>query len=73
MRQEYYAILLGLEKIAEEFGENEYLVLNSELGVAVFKNGKKVKEVGTGFVEIARYLLDEAENNFNDLQYIERR
>ena len=67
MRQKYYDILLGLQKTAEEFGGNKYLVLNSELGVAVFKNGKKVNEVGTGFVEIARYLLDEAENNFSNL------
>ena len=64
MRQKYYEIILGLQKIAEEYGENKYFVLNSALGVIVFKNGEKVKEVGPGFIEIARFLLDEAENNF---------
>ena len=65
MQQKYYEILVQLAEIAEEYGENTYSVINSALGVIPFKNGEnKINEVGTSFLEISRWLLDEAENNF---------
>ena len=65
MQQKYYEILVQLAEIAEEYGENTYIVRKWALGAIPFKNGEnKVKEVGTGFLEVSRWLLDEAENNF---------
>ena len=65
MRQKYYEILVQLAEIAEEYGENTYSVRNRDLGAIPFKNGEnKAYEVGTSFVEISRWLLDEGENNF---------
>ena len=65
MRQKYYEILVQLAGIAEEYGENTYNVRTWDLGAIPFKNGEnKVNEVGTSFLEISRWLLDEAENNF---------
>ena len=67
MQQKYYDILVELAEIAEEYGENTYSVINCALGGIPFKNGEnKVKEVGTSFMDISRWLLDEAENNFNN-------
>ena len=65
MRQKYYEILVQLAEIAGEYGENTYNVRNQDLGAIPFKNGEnKVTEVGTSFLEISRWLLDEGENNF---------
>ena len=65
MRQKYYKVLVELAEIAGEYGENTYSVINCALGGITFKNGEnKVKEVGTSFIEISRWLLDETENNF---------
>ena len=65
MRQKYYEILVQLAEIAEEYGENTYNVRNLALGAIPLKNGEnKANEVGTSFLEISRWLLDEAENNF---------
>ena len=65
MQQKYYEILVQLAEIAEEYGENTYNVRTQALGAIPFKNGEnKVNEVGTSFLEISRWLLDEAENNF---------
>ena len=65
MRQKYYEILVQLAEIAEEYGENTYSVRNRDLGAIPFKNGEnKANEVGTSFLEISRWLLDEGENNF---------
>lgn len=67
MQQKYYEILVQLAEIAEDFGDNTYSVINCALGAIPFKNGEnKVDEVGTRFMEISRWLLDEAENNFNN-------
>ena len=67
MQQKYYEILVQLAEIAEEYGRNTYSVRNCALGGIPFKNGEnKVNEVGTTFMEISRWLLDEAENNFNN-------
>ena len=65
MRQKYYEILVQLAEVAEEYGENTYNVRNLAVGAIPFKNGEnKVYEVGTSFLEISRWLLNEAENNF---------
>ena len=65
MRQKYYEILVQLAEIAEEYGENTYNVSNCTLGAIPYKNGEnKANEVGTSFLEISRWLLNEAENNF---------
>ena len=65
MRQKYYEILVQLAEIAEEYGENTYSVRNRDLGAIPFKNGEnKANEVGTSFIEISRWLLNEGENNF---------
>lgn len=66
MQCKYYEILVQLAEIAEELGENTYSIINGISGAIPFKNGEnKVNEVGTSFLEISRWLLDEAENNFN--------
>ena len=65
MQQKYYEILVQLAEVAEEYGENTYNVRNLALGAIPFKNGEsKVNEVGTSFLKISRWLLDEGENNF---------
>lgn len=65
MRQKYYEILVQLAEIAEEYGENTYSVRNRDLGAIPVKNGEnKANEVGTSFIEISRWLLNEGENNF---------
>ena len=65
MQQKYYEILVQLAEIAGEYGENTYNVRTWNLGAIPLKNGEnKVNEVGTSFLEISRWLLDEAENNF---------
>ena len=65
MQQKYYEILVQLAEIAAEYGENTYNIRTCALGAIPFKNGEnKVNEVGTSFLEISRWLLDEAENNF---------
>ena len=67
MRQKYYEILVQLAEIAEEYGSNTYSITNFALGAIPFKNGEnKAEEVGTSFLEISRWLLDEAENNFSN-------
>ena len=67
MQQKYYEILVQLAEIAEEFGSNKYSILDFASGAIPFKNGEnKAEEVGTSFLEISRWLLDEAENNFGN-------
>ena len=67
MQQKYYEILVQPAEIAEEHGSNTYSIRNCALGSIPFKNGEnKVNEVGTSFIEISRWLLDETENNFNN-------
>ena len=65
MQQKYYEILVQLAEMAEECGSNKYSIMDFALGAIPFKNGEnKAKEVGTSFIEISRWLLDETENNF---------
>ena len=65
MQQKYYEILVQLSEIAEEYGSNTYSIKECAFGAIPFKNGEnKVREVGSRFIEISRWLLDEAENNF---------
>ena len=65
MQQKYYKILVQLAEIAEEYGSNKYCIMDFALGAIPFKNGEnKAEEVGTSFLEISHWLLNEAENNF---------
>ena len=67
MQQKYYEILVQLAEIAQEYGENTYSITNCAFGSIPFKNGEnKAEEVGTSFLEISHWLLDEAENNFSN-------
>ena len=71
MQKKYYEILVQLAEIAEEYGSNKYRIIDSTLGAIPFKNGEnKAEEVGTSFLEISHWLLDEAENNFGN-QYVQ--
>ena len=71
MQKKYYEILVQLAEIAEEYGSNKYRIIDFALGAIPFKNEEnKEKEVGTSFLEISRWLLDEAENNFGN-QYVQ--
>ena len=71
MQKKYYEILVQLAEIAEEYGNDKYRIIDFTLGAIPFKNGEnKAKEVGTSFLEISRWLLDEAENNFGN-QYVQ--
>lgn len=67
MQKKYYEILVQLAEIAEEYGNDKYQIIDSALGAIPFKNGEnKAEKVGTSFLEISRWLLDEAENNFGN-------
>ena len=66
----YYKIIELLVDIAEEYGENNYNVHTYALGYIPFKNGEnKINEVGNKFSDVAHWLLDEAEKNFNNNVY----
>ena len=59
-----------LAELAGEYGDDTYSVQTYALGYIPFKNGEnKVNEVGNKFVDIARWLLDESEKNFNNSIY----
>ena len=63
MQQKYYETLVQLAEMAEEYGSNKYCIIEFANGAIPFKNGEnKAKEVGTSFIEISRWLLDETEN-----------
>lgn len=63
----YYKALELLAELAGEYGDNTYSVVDHALGFIPFKNNEnKVKEVGMNFQEVARWLLDESKNNFNE-------
>ena len=67
MQKKYYEILVQLTEIAEEYGSDKYQIIDAAFGAIPFKNGEnKAEEVGTSFLEISRWLLDEAENNFGN-------
>ena len=71
MQKKYYEILVQLAEIAEEYESDKYQIIDFTLGAIPFKNGEnKAEEVGTSFLEISRWLLGEAENNFGN-QYVQ--
>ena len=60
---ECYKILLSLAEFASTNG-NTYSITDYAFGFIPFKNGEnKVQEVGDKFLNIAHWLLDEAEAN----------
>jgi len=68
--EKYYEALALLAELAGEYGDNTYSITTCALGYIPFKNGEnKINEVGNKFIDVARWLLDEAENNFNDSLY----
>ena len=63
----YYEILTLLSEIAGEYGENTYSVQTYALGYIPFKNSEnKINDVGNKFIDVARWLLEESEKNFNE-------
>lgn len=65
--EKHYKALALLAELAGEFGDNTYSVTDFAFGFIPFKNGEnKSKEVGNGYSEIARWLIDEGERNFNN-------
>ena len=65
--EKYYKALLLLAELAGEYGDNTYSITDFALGFIPFKNGKnQSEEVGIGFNEVARWLIDEGERNFNN-------
>lgn len=66
----HYEVITSLAELAGEYGDNTYSVTTYALGYIPFKNGEnKINEVGNKFIDIAHWLLDEAEKNFNDSLY----
>ena len=60
----FYETLVFLAELAGKNGNNTYSITDYAFGFIPFKNGEnKVSEVGNSFTKIARWLLDEAENN----------
>ena len=56
-----------LAELAGEYDDNTYSVQTCALGYIPFKNGEnKVNEVGSKYVDVARWLIDESEVNFNN-------
>ena len=65
--EKYIEAITLLAELAGEYGDNTYSVQTYALGYIPFKNGENmVNEVGTKFIDIAHWLLDESEKNFND-------
>ena len=65
--EKYYKALALLAELAGDCGDNKYSVTDYAFGFIPFKNGEnKVKEVGNGFTEIAHWLIDEGQKNFED-------
>lgn len=63
----YYETLSLLAELAGEHGTNTYSVTDYALGFIPFKNGEnKSNEVGNSYNEIAHWLIDEGERNFNN-------
>ena len=68
--EKYYEAITLLAELAGEYGDNTYSVQTYALGYIPFKNGEnKINEVGNKFIDIAHWLLDESEKNFNDSLY----
>lgn len=65
MQEKYYEAIKLLAELAGNHGANTYSIKNCALGLIPFKNGEnKANEVGIGFSEVARWLIDEGEKNF---------
>lgn len=66
----YYEALVLLAELAGEHGDNTYSVTDYALGFIPFKNGEnKAGVVGVQFADVAHWLIDESEKNFNDSLY----
>lgn len=62
-----YLILVDLAKLATATGKGTYSITDYACGFIPFKNGEnKVSEVGTSFLSIARWLLDEIEGKLKE-------
>ena len=67
----HYEVITSLAELAGEYGDNTYTVTTCALGYIPFKNSEnKVSETGSRFIDVARWLLDEAEKNFNDSSHV---
>lgn len=65
--EKYIEAIALLAELAGEYGDNTYSVQTYALGYIPFKNGEnKINEAGSKFVDVARWLLDESERNFNE-------
>lgn len=59
-----FQILTSLSEIAGETEKNKYEVIDFAFGFIPFKNGVNMsQEIGNSFLRIARWLLDETEDN----------
>ena len=59
--------LASLVEVANETGNNKYEVIPFALGIIPFKNNVNMTvEVGHSFIGVARWLLNEIENNLNN-------
>ena len=65
-REKYYETLTFLAEVATYSGPDEYSVVNFALGFIPIKNGVSMTDtIGKGFLQIARWLLDETDKNLN--------
>lgn len=63
----YYEALALLAELAGDYGDNTYSVTDYAMGFIPFKNGEnRVMEVGNQFTEVAHWLIDEGQRNFED-------
>ena len=59
--------LASLVEVANETSSNKYKVIPFALGFIPFKNNINMTiEIGDSFMDVARWLLSEIENNFNN-------
>lgn len=63
----YYEALALLAELAGEYGNNTYSVTDYAMGFIPFKNREnKAGVVGVQFSEVAHWLIDEGQRNFED-------
>ena len=63
----HYEILVSLTELASADGNNKYNITDFAFGFIPFKNGEnKTEEVGNDFFNIARWLINEAEENLKN-------
>ena len=59
--------LVSLAEVANETGDNRYEIIPFALGFIPFRNNvNMVPAAGHSFIGIARWLLNEIENNLNN-------